>query len=126
MGHIDIDLTKISDPNEPAPEGNYDLLIKEGSEGKSQAGEDMASFQFQIVGDDAGDAAGKFIFENCMLEGAGARFGLWRLKSIIEAGGGNPKKPDPSAVVGAIIRAHITIEPGSGEYPDQNRITKVL
>lgn len=125
MTHINIDLTQAEDPFAPAAEGNYDLTCVGAEVKESQAGDQMAVFEWEIVGDT--EFAGKKIFDRCMLEGNGARFGQFRLKQIMEAVGGDLANPDLEAVVGQTVRAFVSVEVSNDpSYGDQNRIAKIL
>lgn len=125
MTHININLTGVEDPFAPADEGTYSLNCIDADLKSSNAGEQMAVFEWEIIGDT--EFAGKKIFDRCMLEGKGARFGLFRLKQIMEATGGDLTNPDVKSVIGKTIRALVTVEISNDpNYGDQNRIAKIL
>jgi len=124
MSIMDIDLTDVADPFDPAPAGRYTVQCTEAEEKPSKSGERMIRFVFQIIEDE--DNAGKNIFEYCMLEGKGKSGGLWRMKQICEAAGLDIKGGwDLSEFVSASFDVEISVEPGQGEYGPSNRIKDV-
>lgn len=125
MTHINIDLTKVQDPFAPIPENNYSLQCVDAEMTTSQKGDEMAVFQWEVIGDE--EHSGRRIFDRCMLGGKGAQFGLWRLRQVFESCGLDLSNPDPTLVIGKQIRAFVNIEVSTDPaYGDQNRIAKIL
>lgn len=122
--HIDINLDDVKDPNEPAPEDDYLLEIHscEGATSKT-AGDKMIKIGLKID-DGGGEHHGKFLNEICMLEGGGARLGMWRWAEICKAIGiDGTNLPD---AVGAKFYAHVIVEPPTEGFDrPSNRINAV-
>ena len=132
--NINIDLSGIADPNQPAPEDDYTLEIIEALVDVSQtAGEQMVKINTRIIGgggDDIEDHVGKFVRDSCMMEGKGARLGLWRLSEYMRIAGATEKQmknPDVDMIQGLEFEAHVTVQPPRPEFDrETNRIQRLL
>jgi hypothetical protein len=111
--HIDIDLDKVKDPNEPAPEADYVLKVNKSVKKTSRGGDLMVMVSSQIQ-DPGGDEHGKFLNDVCMLEGGGARMGQWRYKEYCALAKSDGK--DPAALLNLEFGAHLVVEPPSENF----------
>jgi len=109
---IDINMDGINDPFAVAAEGKYVVLCDGAEETTSKAGNSMIKTTFTIEGE--GENAGKKIFENWVLEGDGARFGLWTFKQFCVAAG--LKKLDEQKLIGKRFSVQIGVTPPSEGY----------
>lgn len=124
---ININLNDATDPFGAIDENEYTLECQEAELTESKAGDAMAKFAFQVIGHP--EHSGHTIFENCVLEGKGQRFGVWRLRRLCEAMDvelGPVDEIDWDEFQGKTFQAHVEKTPPSGEYGEGNRIKEVL
>lgn len=124
---VNIDLRDAKDPFAAIDDGTYTLECVDAELGKSKAGDMMAKFTFQVIGDS--DVAGHQLFENAVLEGKGGKFGIWRLTKLCNACDvplGPVEEIDWEAFKGRTFDALIEKTPPQGEYGEGNRIKEVL
>ena len=120
---IDIDLAGAVDPNAAIDEGTYTLEVIAAELTESKAGNAMVKINWQVIGHE--EHTGHIIFENYVLEGAGAKFGIWGLKSALEALDvelGSVEDIDFEALVMETADALVEKNPPQGEYGESNSI----
>jgi hypothetical protein len=126
-GIIDIDVTDIKNPYEPAPQGNYRLRITKYAMSASKAGSPMIESQYDIIGPDGDENIGKTVFDYMVVQGNGDKFGKWRHRQITEAVGlplaGGVKA---SAYVGKEFDAELAVQEGNDQNPPKNVIRNVF
>jgi hypothetical protein len=125
--HMDIDFDNLVDPNEPAPDGAYDVTFNKAELTESKAGDEMVVLSMQITGNPEHD--GKFIQDYLVIGHVTKRVAdgaRWRLKEYFQAAGVKPGLDNLPKLVGATISVELSVQPGSEEYPNpSNRIRRV-
>ena len=120
---INIDVGDAVDPFAAVDEDTYTLEITELLFDPSKAGDAMLTFITQIVGHD--EHTGHQIRDWCVLEGKGAKGGLWKLQQWCEAAGvgsGPVSEIDYDAFLGGEVEALVVKNPPRGEYGESNTI----
>ena len=118
---MDINLSGVTDPFDPAARGRYTLQFDRAEETLSKENKErMIRLQMSIT--DAADKGnrehiGKNVFEYLMLEGKGAKGGLWRLRQYVEALG--------LPLEGRSVDVELEVQPGEGSYGPSNRVSTV-
>lgn len=127
-GIIEIDVSDVQNPFEPAEHGNYRLRIKEYALGVSKnSNNPMISAEYEIIGPPEHKAIGKVVFDNMVIQGKGEQFGKWRHRQITEAvglplTGGVPA----STYIGREFDAELAVQPGDDVNPPKNTIKNVF
>ena len=117
---LDIDLSGVADPFAAIPADNYPLTVTSAELTTSQAGNRMVKIEYEVA---AGEYAGRKLFDNAVIEGKGANFGLWRLKQLAFAAGVDYAGLDPEELIGASVDAQVTVEPRNDDpEKEQNRV----
>jgi len=120
---INIDVGDAVDPFAAIDESVYSLEVMELSFDPSKAGDAMLTVITQVVGDE--EHTGHQIRDWCVLEGKGAKGGLYKLQQWCGAVGvdtGPPSEIDYDGFIGQVVEALVSKNPPQGEYGESNTI----
>lgn len=127
---ININLGDATDPFAAIDEGEYTLSVVEASLGASKSsGNAMVSVELEVIGDP--DNTGHKIYENYVLEGKGAKFGIWRFAQFCKAvgldtNGLTPNDIDYGSLTGRSFNALVEKVPPREGYSEKNGVKSYL
>lgn len=119
MAKLGIDVSKVTSPFSPLPEGNYTLKVVAAESKPSKKGNPMVELQYEVVGHPT--LSGRKLFNWAVLANDSGQF---LIHQHALAADDDPHDPDPEKWLNSTFDAEVSIE--EGEQGPQNRVVPLI